>query len=214
MICSANRKVDDVTDVSAGAMAEIADVTEPMSPRAARSREKMLRAATDLLVERGPRAVTVDAVSEASGVAKSTLYRHWPSRDEMLIDVVRCSVPTVAEPDLDGPFESVLRNYLASVAATLADPEWSRIIPALMSLRATMPDLAEVVEADRASKTQVLVALLEVGVAEGSVPDGLDSNELDKILFGPLVFAAMLGEHDRLPALAQTVADRFIASCR
>ena len=55
-----------------------------MDPRVARSRASLLEAATDLLVDGGPRAVTVDAVSERSGVAKSTLYRHFPSRDDLV----------------------------------------------------------------------------------------------------------------------------------
>ena len=187
-------------------------MSETTSPRSALSREKLLRAATEILVVAGARAVTVDAVAEASGVAKSTLYRHWGSRDEMLVDVVRCNVPQVDDPDLDGTFAVVLTAYLELVAETLADPEWSRIVPALMSLRATMPELAEVVEADRSSKTEILASILEIGVREGVVPPGLDPHDIDKLLFGPLVFAAILGEHDRLERLAALVAERFINS--
>ena len=50
-------------------------------PRVARSRTAVLDAATHLLVTGGPAAVTVDAVVAESGVAKSTIYRHWRSRD-------------------------------------------------------------------------------------------------------------------------------------
>ena len=83
---------------------------EPTSPRAARSREKLLAAATDLLVEAGPTAVTVDAVSERSGVAKSTLYRHWGSRDDMLVDVVRSNLPEPEPIDVDQGFEPGTRT--------------------------------------------------------------------------------------------------------
>ena len=201
--------MQNVTDVQRG---DEKSMTEPLSTRAARSREKMLRAATELLVEAGPRALTVDAVSDASGVAKSTLYRHWSSRDEMVVDVVRCNVPDVADPDLSGSFESVLKTWLSNVAATLADPQWSRIIPALMSLRATMPDLADVVETDRSAKAEVLGTILDVGVREGCIPAGLDLQDVDRMLLGPLVFTAILGDEARLEHLAIVVADRFIAS--
>ncbi len=187
-------------------------VTDPLSPRAARSREKMMRAATDLLVDHGPRSVTVNAVAEASGVAKSTLYRHWPSRDEMLVDVVRCAVPVVAEPDLTGSFDVVLRDFMASAAAALSDPEWSRIIPALMSLRKTMPELAEIVEADREAKTATLRSILDLGIRSERIPTGLDPADVDKLLLGPLIFAALLDEHDRMVRLADVVVDRFLAS--
>ncbi|BAN01455.1 putative TetR family transcriptional regulator [Ilumatobacter coccineus YM16-304] len=187
-------------------------MTASMSPRAARSRDKMLRAATELIVESGPRAVTVDAVAEASGVAKSTLYRHWSSRDEMLVDVVRCNVPQLTEPDLSVGFVDALSAFLASAAAALSDPEWSRIIPTLMSLRATMPELSAVVDADRSAKTETLSRILEVGVAEGAIPADLDPLDVEKLLFGPMFFAAILGEHDRVEGLAAAAAERFVAS--
>lgn len=172
----------------------------------------MLRAATDLLVESGPRGVTVDAVAEESGVAKSTLYRHWASRDELLVDVVRCNIPDLVELDLDAGFETSLRRLLADAATNLADPEWSRIIPAMMSLQVTMPDVAAFIEADRVAKTTVLKALLDTGAREGIVPAGLDAEQTSRILFGPLIYSALVGQHDRLDDLAQHIVDRFIAS--
>lgn len=189
-------------------------MTESTSPRSARSREKLLRAATDLLVDSGARAVTVDAVADRSGVAKSTLYRHWPSRDEMLVDVVRCNVPELPTPEVEGSFATILHAYLTAVAATLADPEWSRIIPALMSLRVTMPGLAEVLEADRGKKADTLASILELGAAEGVVPSDLDARDVEKLLFGPLVFASILGEHDRVGYLADAVVEQFLDAHR
>lgn len=187
-------------------------MSDTPSPRAAKSRERLLRAATELLIESGPRGVTVDAVAEASGVAKSTLYRHWPSRDELLVDVVRCSIPELAEPDLSDGFEAALRAHVNRAATTLADPEWSRIIPAVMSLRVTMPDVAACIEADRASKTTLLSALLDEGVREGILPSHLDAESASRMLFGPLIYTALLGDEDQLDALAREIVDRFLAS--
>lgn len=184
------------------------------SSRTTRSREKLLRAATELLVQGGPRGVTVDAVAEESGVAKSTLYRHWSSRDEMLIDVVRCNVPDAGEPDLSRGFEPALRSYVADAAATLRDPEWSRILPALLTLRTTMPELSAIVEEDRADKHQALMAILDLGIAEGLLPASIAPEDVSSLVLGPLLLAGVLGDHDRIDHLADFVVDRFIASYR
>ncbi|UGT62588.1 TetR/AcrR family transcriptional regulator [Nocardia asteroides] len=45
-------------------------------------------AALELLRERGPRAVTVEAVAAAAGVAKTTIYRRYRDREEMLISAL------------------------------------------------------------------------------------------------------------------------------
>ena len=47
-------------------------------PRLERTRRAVLEAALDLLTEHGYGEVTIEAVAARSGVAKSTIYRHWP----------------------------------------------------------------------------------------------------------------------------------------
>lgn len=187
-------------------------MTKSISPRAARSREKLLRAATELLVELGPRGVTVDAVSDASGVAKSTLYRHWETRDDLLVDVVRCNIPDIDEPDASLGFEEALRTYLGRAAATVADPEWSRIVPAMMSLRTTMPDLAAMVDEDRSAKSDKLQGIIDRGIAEGLLPAEIDVELVAHLLFGPIIFSALVGDTSGAARLADFVVDRFIAS--
>lgn len=194
-------------------------MNEPISPRVARSREKILRAATDLLVEYGPRAVTVDAVSEASGVAKSTLYRHWPSRNDLLVDVVRSNIPDIAQPDLGAGFARALRQLVDAAVVAFGDPRWSRIFPAITSLRMSMPDLDSFIESDSAEKKVALAEILELGVAEGVLPGPVDVDDVANMLVGPLVFAAITatGEarsQERLAQLADYVVDRFIESYR
>lgn len=75
--------------------------TDPANPTpAGRTRDstrdtQISTAALELLRQRGPRAVTVEAVAAASGVAKTTIYRRYRDREEMLI----AALGSVAEPD-------------------------------------------------------------------------------------------------------------------
>jgi AcrR family transcriptional regulator len=52
---------------------------------AAETRERILQTAYELFSHRGTRAVGVDTISAASGVAKMTLYRHFPSKDALIL---------------------------------------------------------------------------------------------------------------------------------
>ncbi len=175
----------------------------------------MLAAATELLVESGPRAVTVDAVVERSGVAKSTLYRHWESRVALLIDVIRDNAPDVEPPDLGQGFEAALRAMVHQVAEACADPEWARIVPALFTLKQQIPEMAELTQSDHDDKLAMFRAVLDQGVAEGLIPDGLDTNLIVSSLVGPLVFNCVSGlAGDDLATLADFTVDRFIASYR
>src|SRR5690554_1819280 len=78
--------------------------------RVVRTRANVLRAATDLLVEGGPTAVTIDAIVARSGVARSTIYRHWDTRDDVLLAVIERCAPRIDPPGADLDFEASLRE--------------------------------------------------------------------------------------------------------
>lgn len=196
------------TDAAASAEESCVD------PRIARSRRAVLAAATELLVEAGPRAVTVDAVAERSGVAKSTLYRHWESRTALLIDVMSCNVPEVAAPDPALGFHEALRALVRDVASTLGTPEWAALMPALMSLKQHMPELQQVSDDDREHKIGALAAVLDLGVAEGVLPPDLDASLVATVVIGPIVFTILGGGIADIDEVAEYSVERFIASYR
>ncbi|MCB0966912.1 MAG: TetR/AcrR family transcriptional regulator [Ilumatobacter sp.] len=187
----------------------------PTDPRVLRSRAKMIDAATDLLIEAGPRAVTVDAVSERSGVAKSTLYRHWDSREGLLVDVMRANVPDI-DPAPDGlGFEASIRHVVTELAAMFSSPRWRGILPALMMLQQHQPELAEIAHADHQGKRQILDAVLQLGVAEGRLPADIDEELVARQLIGPIFFAVLTAHPDDDAAVDRTVEfvlERFFAS--
>jgi AcrR family transcriptional regulator len=172
----------------------------------------MLSAATELLVEGGVKAVTADAVAERSGVAKSTLYRHWTSINELLIDVMRCNVPAPQLISLDGGFEPSLRRWVDQAVIALSAPDWARTLPALLELRNHSQEMADLLAADFDNKLVTIASILDLGAAEGRVPVGLDPRDITHALVGPLVLATLSGDVDRIAALAEYVVERFLAS--
>src|ERR1700739_4505345 len=60
------------------------------SPVASESgRERVRRAAYELFSRYGTQAVGVDAVIARAGTAKMTLYRNFPSKDDLILDFLR-----------------------------------------------------------------------------------------------------------------------------
>lgn len=185
-----------------------------VDPRVVRSRRAVLAAATELLVEAGPRGVTVDAVAARSGVAKSTMYRHWPSRTALLIDVMSSNMPEIPPPPSELGFETALRQLVSDVATMLASPEWLALLPALMSLKQHLPEIRDLSDADEEHRVDVLADVIASGVAEGALPAGLDAWTVATVLFGPVVFTLLSGRLDRVRDVADFAVDRFLASYR
>ena len=57
----------------------------PTVSRPAPARDRILDTSYELFSRRGVRAVGVDEVIERAGVAKATLYRHFPSKDDLVV---------------------------------------------------------------------------------------------------------------------------------
>lgn len=188
------------------------DPVGSLDPRVARSRARLLAAATDLLVEGGPAAVTVDAVAERSGVAKSTLYRHWPSRTNLLFDVMRSHMPVVEAPDAALDFAQALRRVVDEVVRSLTGPRWVKILPALLTLQRHSPELAALVAEDRTCRAGVLGEVFDRGIAEGRLAERPDLTRATQLLIGPLVLAALTGDEADLPALADEVVSVYLAA--
>jgi len=60
----------------------------PGRPRSAQADRAIIDAIVDLLVNRGYREVTIEAVAARAGVAKTTIYRRWPSKAEMVVEAI------------------------------------------------------------------------------------------------------------------------------
>jgi AcrR family transcriptional regulator len=86
-------------------------------PRPALSRARLLEAATSLLRAGGPSAVTVDAVTRAANVARATLYRHFPSGNDLLAAAFNALIPPAPIP----PDEGSLRDRLTALVLAWAD---------------------------------------------------------------------------------------------
>ncbi|QLY30538.1 TetR/AcrR family transcriptional regulator [Nocardia huaxiensis] len=89
-------------------------------PRKLRSRARLLDAATTLLKSGGVQAVTVDAVTRLSKVARTTLYRNFDNSADLLAATFERLVPQVAPPPPTGPLRDQLIELLTR-QSTLID---------------------------------------------------------------------------------------------
>ncbi|OBG22410.1 TetR family transcriptional regulator [Mycobacterium sp. 852002-51057_SCH5723018] len=162
-------------------------------PRPARSRARLLEAAAALLRSGGPTAVTVDAVTRSANVARATLYRHFPSGNDLLAAAFNTLIPPSPTP----PAEGSLRDRL--VALVLAQAEAVAQAPAVltaMSWLALGPDLEGLPESRhrRAADSASITTLRERIAQQYAAP-------FDAIFDSPEA-AAELGEVDRSRAIA------------
>jgi AcrR family transcriptional regulator len=90
-------------------------------PRPALSRARLLDAATSLLRSGGPSAVTVDAVTRAANVARATMYRHFPSGNDLLAAAFHSLIPPAPMPPEEGSLCDRLTALVQAWAESMAE---------------------------------------------------------------------------------------------
>ncbi|UXA18924.1 TetR/AcrR family transcriptional regulator [Mycobacterium sp. SMC-4] len=189
-------------------------------PRPARSRARLLDAATALLRSGGPGAVTIDAVTRHANVARATLYRHFSSGNDLVAAAFTSLIPPPPMPPESGDLRERLEAVVVGWAESIAEA------PTLLTAMAWLSLGPDMTEMPNAAGSQVL-SLREHIAEQYSAPfdnvlDSADAAEqlqpVDReialaLLVGPLAF----GRISTLPdfdyrAAAVAAVDGFLNS--
>ena len=182
--------------------------------RVARSRAAVLSVAVDLLVEGGAAAVTVEAVVKRSGVARSTIYRHWPRRIDLVADTFRALIPPLPPAPPVGDLRERLRRVLQGLAAQMNDEKYAALVPAVLDSATRDPELAEFREAFARSQRAPLDTVVREAVSTGELPAGVDGDGAISALVGPLFFRRVILGQGVDADFVDRLIDAFVRSHR
>jgi AcrR family transcriptional regulator len=165
------------------AQAEAGELDE----RVRRSKEAVLAATYELLTETGLGGVSVDAVARRSGVAKTTIYRHWPSRSALVLDA--CSQMR-ARPEVPetGSLTKDLTVLATDLANRLRTARWPTVLPSIIDAAERDPELAELRARLHADLVVAFHAVVERGQRSGELSPGRDPSEVVACVIGPLFY--------------------------
>ncbi|GGY34184.1 transcriptional regulator [Streptomyces omiyaensis] len=109
----------------------------PRAPRAGRPRsteadEAILEATRAALVELGWSKLTMGDVATRAGVAKTTLYRRWGNKNELVVDAVAVLFDELELPDL-GSLQADIEHVVLQFAALLERPETKTALMAVVA---------------------------------------------------------------------------------
>lgn len=152
--------------------------------------KRALRAARDLLAERGYAAITFDEVARRAGVGKSSLYRRWPSKAELVVAAVDAGVGDVTDIDT-----GTLRSDLRELAARLLEAYWSGAGLAAFRLRADArhePELQRAIDAvqykDSVRQSRTIIRR---GLRRGELPDHVSPTLIGDLVVGSILVHVM-----------------------
>lgn len=164
-------------------------------PRSRRAHDQVLDAAMKLFADGGIDATSMDAIAEASGVSKATIYKHWPDKDALCVEVmVRLTGRDLPPPVFDS---GDLRNDMIAALGYQPPTEPSElrawIMPHLMAYASRNPAVAQACRQSIFGPPRAaLTRLLDRGISTGQLPGTLDRDLALALLLGPLMYGHMI----------------------
>jgi TetR/AcrR family transcriptional regulator, regulator of autoinduction and epiphytic fitness len=152
----------------------------------------ILAAAVEELAEVGYGQVRMESVAARAGVAKSTLYRHWPDKLALIADAFETFHEQMV-PDLgDLPTRDAVALLIRHVAEIVFDSTFSRCIPALVEGAERDPRVREFHHRYSAERRQALIDLIGRGIERGEIAGGVDPELATVTLLGAVFYRRLM----------------------
>jgi len=151
--------------------------------------EAILRATHDLIVDEGYANLTIEAVAARAGVARSTIYRRWPTKQALVVDAARIELKELEIPDV-GSFREEIRMYMMGRLSWFLDDESTKATEASLAALAEDPSTEAVFGARTEALITPVVRAAERAKARGEIRQDVDIDALKGLVAGPLTFTA------------------------
>jgi AcrR family transcriptional regulator len=181
--------------------------------RTARNRAAILHATLVQLASQGYMDLSFDAIAAQAGVHKTTIYRRWRTRDQLVAAAFMDSASRRLEVADTGNIDHDAAVLARSVAATLSQSLIAAAVRATVSL--SSPEIrGEIARRFWGSRHTAVGPLIERAIERAQLPVGTDPAALIAAIAAPLYFRLLISGEPLTPASADTAAAAALAAAR
>lgn len=180
-------------------------------PRSLQAHQAALDATVDLLLEAGVEGVTLEEVAARSGVAKSTLYRHFGSREGLIVQSAqRCLVehPTPDTGSLEGDLTFLFQRF----GEAEDERRVNDLMPLLMDEARRNPEVQTLLDSMMAERRRPIRTVLQLAQLRGEIGADLDLDTAMAMIIGPFTHRKMVERKAITPEFAEAVMHGAIAA--
>ena len=171
--------------------------------RVERSRAAVLAETYRQLSQSGLANVSIDEVSRVSGVSKTTIYRHWPSRSALLIDACSRLGSTMEAPDT-GSLRGDVQVLASALAEQLRTASWSSVVPSIIDAAERDPDVAAMQVTWHKGLMTPFDTVAARAKARGEMAMARSGGDLAAVAVGPLFYRRWFSK--------EPIDDRFVTA--
>jgi len=182
-------------------------------PRSEEANRAAVDATVEVLLESGVEGLTLDEVASRSGVAKSTLYRHFGTKEALVATAARRCViehPTPDTGDLAADLDFLFDRYQESEEA-LRFPD---LLPMLIDAAIRDPEMHAVVHEVLEERRRPMRTVLQLAQLRGEIGRDLDLDAAIAIIVGPLSYRRLVERKEVSVEFKATVLRGAVAALR
>ena len=163
-------------------------------PRSDRAHKDILRAFRELLISEGFDKVRMEHVAARAKVSKATVYRHWPKKQDLALELLlELATPHLAVPDVGDTRTELLATVLGPMRA-LTETDYGPVTRELLSEIARNPELGDPWRASVVTIRRDEVArVIARGVRRGDLRPDVDPTVATEMLVGPVYWRLLFG---------------------
>ena len=183
-------------------------------PRIQRSQRRVRTAALEELAAAGYGSFSIESVARRSGVAKSTIYRHWSGKLDLIADALETLnvQPGTGPGEGSGDARQDVVRVVTHLAEAFADSTISSCTPALIEASEHHADVREFHHGYAERRRATLVALLERGRTTGRLSPDLDPELAAIALAGAVIYRRVMTGQPFPAADAERLVDTVLGS--
>ena len=169
------------------------------------ARRQMLDATRAIVADVGPHELTIDEVARRSGVAKTTIYRHFPNASALVLAALADVPASVIEPDT-GSLHDDLRDIINQFMRLAADGTLRQMMVHTLSNGSNDAEFQQLRDELRDSRRNPLRSAVRRARERGELPADLDDELAATFIEAPFVMRRLIADVD----IDDTDIDRII----
>ncbi|MEH1951029.1 MAG: TetR/AcrR family transcriptional regulator [Nostoc sp.] len=158
-------------------------------PRSIHADQAILQATLDLLAEVGYESMSIEAIASRAGVGKTTIYRRYTSKEELVADAIESLRDDLAIPDTDsfwGDMDILIKN----AAKKIDSPLGRQTLALIVSTASSNPQFAEVYWTKYTKlRREAFSKILERAKSRGEIHKDADVDLIIDLVSGSLYYA-------------------------
>jgi AcrR family transcriptional regulator len=170
--------------------------------RGAAARQHIIDATREVLLEGGLDGFTVEAVATESGVARSTIYRHWPEPRDLVVETLTSMGRDFPIPDT-GSLKTDLEAAARLLRPVFDDPRARRLLLDVTRAAAADTEIERIRNQAILDRRQPVQVILQRAIARGEIDSDIDMAMACHLVEGPLMSATVL---QNLPLTDETIS--------